>query len=83
MAKGSKLLCLVMTLSFAFFGCYFVFLYLRLTYSHRYVGNIPLENARGRAEIFREENGVPHIFAENEEMAAYSYGFVHASDRLF
>ena len=83
MAKGSRCLCLVVTASFTFFAFYFAFLYLRLTYSHRFVGNIPLKDARGRAEIFREENGIPHIFADNEEMAFYSYGFVHASDRLY
>lgn len=33
--------------------------------------------------IIRDENGVPHIFAESETDAYMALGFVHAQDRLF
>src|SRR5690606_8974212 len=34
-------------------------------------------------EIFLDEHGVPHIYAERDEDLAYGLGFVHARDRLF
>ena len=35
------------------------------------------------AEIIRDENGVPHIFAKTEGDAAFALGFAHAQDRLW
>ena len=35
------------------------------------------------AEIIRDENGVPHIFANTEGDAAFALGFAHAQDRLW
>ena len=46
-------------------------------------GRVQLSTARGTAEIFREKNGIPHIFADSEEMAYYTLGFTEAQDRLF
>lgn len=34
-------------------------------------------------EVVRDEFGVPHIMAENEEDALFALGFVHAQDRLW
>lgn len=37
----------------------------------------------GRSNITREENGIPHIWAEDEMMGFYSLGFIHSQDRLW
>lgn len=34
-------------------------------------------------EVLFDAYGVPHIYAENEEDAYFSLGFVHTQDRLF
>lgn len=36
-----------------------------------------------RAEIVRDEWGIPHIFAENRSDAFFAQGYVHAHDRLW
>jgi len=46
-------------------------------------GTIELATATGKADIHIDSRGVPHIFAETEEMAVYAQGFMHARDRLF
>jgi penicillin amidase len=40
-------------------------------------------NPYGRAEVYYDEYGVPHIKAENEEALAFAVGYVQAKDRLF
>lgn len=35
------------------------------------------------ASVYRDEHGVPHIFAASREDAALALGFVHAQDRLW
>ena len=37
----------------------------------------------GTATVKVDERGVPHVFAENQESAAYATGFIQARDRLF
>jgi penicillin amidase len=40
-------------------------------------------NGLGRSvEIIRDANGVPHIFAANDQDATFALGYVHAQDRL-
>jgi len=34
-------------------------------------------------EILRDENGIPHVFADSERDAFFAQGFVHAQDRLW
>src|SRR6185436_3742122 len=36
-----------------------------------------------RAEIARDEFGVPHIYAASTKDAAFAQGYMHAHDRLF
>ncbi len=43
----------------------------------------PIEHgAAGEAEILRDEFGVPHVFADQLEDAAYAVGYAQAEDRL-
>jgi penicillin amidase len=42
-----------------------------------------IPNPYGKAEVYYDEYGVPHIIAENEEALAFTIGYVQAKDRLF
>ncbi|MFP6741057.1 MAG: penicillin acylase family protein, partial [Alphaproteobacteria bacterium] len=46
-------------------------------------GTIAVSGLTAPAEILREANGVPHIYAASEADAYYALGFVHAQDRLW
>ena len=47
-------------------------------------GTLYLKNAMGTAEILREtDTSIPHVFANSEQMALYSEGFLHAQERLW
>lgn len=52
-------------------------------HSPKYSGEFALDGIQSESEIFFDAYGVPHIYAENEEDAYFSLGFVHAQDRLF
>ncbi len=58
------------------------FIYLRGSLS-RTSGSITLTGLSKPVEIFRDANGVPHVFAESAEDAYFALGFVHAQDRLW
>ena len=38
--------------------------------------------ANGTATIYRDEYGIPHVFAETLEAASYAVGYAQAEDRL-
>lgn len=42
-----------------------------------------IPNPYGKAEVYYDGYGVPHIVADNEKALAYAIGYVHARDRLF
>ncbi len=46
-------------------------------------GEVSLAGLAGEVEIFRDENGVPHIFADTANDAYFGLGYVHAQDRLW
>jgi penicillin amidase len=46
-------------------------------------GEVTLTGLAGEVEIFRDANGVPHIFAGNANDAYFGLGYVHAQDRLW
>ncbi len=46
-------------------------------------GELVLEGLHETVEVFFDEYGVPHIYAQNEEDAYFALGYVHAQDRLF
>ena len=42
-----------------------------------------LKTPNGEVEVYYDERGVPHIFAENEKALYYAQGYVQAKDRLW
>ena len=40
-------------------------------------------NNSGQVEIFRDQYGTPHVFADSNYGVYYGYGYVVATDRLF
>ncbi|MEN8197837.1 MAG: penicillin acylase family protein, partial [Pseudomonadota bacterium] len=46
-------------------------------------GEVKLPGLAGEVEIFRDENGVPHIFAGCANDGYFALGYVHAQDRLW
>jgi penicillin amidase len=56
--------------------------YLRST-APNYSGELSLIGVKEQVEVFYDDYGVPHIYAQNEEDAYYALGYVHAQDRLF
>ena len=46
-------------------------------------GTIKLHNLRSTVKIYRDDYGVPHILANNEEDLFFTMGFVTAQDRLW
>lgn len=46
-------------------------------------GTFTLSGLDQPADIWFDDYGIPHIFAQTEEDAYYSLGYVHASERLF
>jgi len=49
----------------------------------KYSGEINLPGLQANVEVFHDEFGVPHIYAQNEEDAHYALGYLHAQERLF
>ncbi len=48
-----------------------------------YQGEVPLEGLHKTVEVYYDEWGIPHIFAQNEHDVYLALGYVHAQDRLF
>ncbi|MCK5273486.1 MAG: penicillin acylase family protein, partial [Alphaproteobacteria bacterium] len=46
-------------------------------------GEVKLSGLAGEVEIFRDENGVPHIFTDSANDGYFALGYVHAQDRLW
>ncbi|MCP9769367.1 penicillin acylase family protein [Lacihabitans sp. LS3-19] len=46
-------------------------------------GTINLPKLKSEVEVLYDNYGIPHIYAENEEDLFYTFGYVHAQDRLF
>ena len=69
-------------------GCFIVFyFYPAVKYAKEYVpklsGTVNVPQLQSELIIRRDDNGVPHIFAQNEEDAWFALGYVMAQDRLF
>lgn len=59
-------------------------LYAYITRSHPQIdGEIQLTGLQEPVEVVRDENGVPHITAKNEEDLYLAQGYIQAQDRLF
>ena len=46
-------------------------------------GDIHLDYGFGSARVYYEDNGVPHIYADNKKIAAFTLGYLHGADRLW
>jgi penicillin G amidase len=46
-------------------------------------GNLKLDGLSAPVEVFRDQWGIPHIYAETKVDVFFAQGFVHAQDRLF
>ena len=46
-------------------------------------GRVSLPGLHQEVSIYRDRDGVPHIFAADDDDAYFALGFVHAQDRLF
>lgn len=46
-------------------------------------GTVEFAKLANPVEIFRGKHGVPHIFSQSEEDAAFALGFIHGQDRLW
>ncbi len=62
---------------------YFVLKYLVTKSFPEYDGEIVAAGLHHSVKIYRDEFGVPHIFAEDEYDVFFSQGYVHAQDRLW
>ena len=59
-----------------------VWMYSR-TLQPTYKGELSLTNISNNVEVFYDNNGVPHINAQDEKDAYTALGYVHAQDRLW
>jgi len=48
-----------------------------------YEGELELANLSDKVEVYYDDYGVPHIYAQNELDARRALGYVHAQDRLW
>ncbi|RMG84920.1 MAG: penicillin acylase family protein, partial [Bacteroidetes bacterium] len=46
-------------------------------------GELTLEGPEQEVEVYFDEYGIPHIYAQSETDAQFALGYVHAQDRLF
>ncbi|MGD8455318.1 MAG: penicillin acylase family protein [Anaerolineales bacterium] len=46
-------------------------------------GELKLTGLDGPVDIYRDENGVPHIYASTEHDLIFAQGYVHAQDRFY
>ncbi len=56
---------------------------IRYQYAPTYSGTIEIQGLGAEVEVYYDDFGIPHIYAEQEEDAYLALGFVHAQDRLF
>ena len=62
--------------------CVSSWLYVR-TFYPTYSGELALSNVSEEVVVHFDENGVPHINAQNQKDAYVALGYVHAQDRLW
>jgi penicillin G amidase len=60
-------------------GIYGYLTYLKPTQN----GTFSLSGLKAETEVLYDDYGIPHIYAKNEEDLFYTFGYVHAQDRLF
>lgn len=84
MTKPLKITLGILGSSFIILIAVFFFLkYLVTKSSPEYEGKINVQGIFSEVAIYRDEYGVPHIFAENEQDLMFAAGYVQAQDRLW
>ncbi len=48
-----------------------------------YSGTLTINNLENEVEVYFDDYGIPHIYAQNEHDARRTLGYVHAQDRLW
>ncbi len=48
-----------------------------------YEGKLQLKNIRKNTDVYFDDYGIPHIYAENQKDAMITLGYIHAQDRLW
>lgn len=48
-----------------------------------YSGEIKLTNLQNKTDVYFDDFGIPHIYANNQQDAMIALGYVHAQDRLW
>ena len=49
----------------------------------QYDGELNIEGLRHEVEVFFDDYGIPHIYAQDKHDLYLAFGYVHAQDRLF
>lgn len=58
--------------------------YLYLVYTKpQYEGEITIQNVSKNTQVYFDDYGIPHIYADNQKDAMTVLGYVHAQDRLW
>jgi penicillin amidase len=73
------ILSLVFVLVLGLGGVYF---YLHTTLP-KYSGEYKLQGLTQEVEVYFDDYGIPHIYAQNQEDAYFALGYLHAQERLF
>ncbi len=75
---------LALVVLFAFAGCYSAARkYEKDPPLAQYEGTLSMSGLQKEVNVYRDERGVPHIFADNERDLFYAVGYVQAQDRLW
>ena len=59
-----------------------VYFYLQ-SFHPTYEGTLTLQGLQEEVEVYFDEYGIPHIYAQSEEDAYFAFGYIHAQERLF
>ncbi len=73
----------IFILIFLFFAIITGYQVLKYRFAPKYSGEQVIAGMSSETEVYFDEFGVPHIYADNAEDAYMAMGFVHAQDRLF
>lgn len=79
--RAFKILLVFIVLVILAVGCGASWFFYRATPD--YAGNKALPGLSAPVSVVHDEHGVPHIFADNNEDAIRTLGYLHASERLF
>jgi penicillin amidase len=60
----------------------FVFVWLKSS-APQYAGELKLKGLHEKVDVWYDDYGVPHIYAQNNHDLYLAFGYVHAQDRLF